>query len=309
MALEVATAFGLGSPIASTPLSGGGPDVVRLTTERGSFVVKPVRRAYEWELYARVADTLDRRGVRQARVVRTTSGGVVSRSGLGVQELLPGEILERPDREQARQVMRQLAAYDEALATIDVPPDLAAEHLWTRVVSPAYLPDHLPALVREVGPPWIDGEAVAEALAVLVEAAPAMAALPRQLVHGDIGPDNVLYDRAAGEVVAVIDFTPFYEPALFSLCGAVYWYHVHPAAGADLSAVEGSVAAYAARRPLSEAERGLVPAMLVREALRRLATPLAGAEEFGTPVREEATRQRYDALLSALTFVRDVGRG
>ncbi len=49
--------------------------------------------------------------------------------------------------------------------------------------------------------------------------------LPRQLVHGDIGPDNVLLD---GErVVAIIDFRPHVLPVLSAASTAPYWYHVY----------------------------------------------------------------------------------
>ena len=87
------------------------------------------------------------------------------------------------------------------------------------------------------------------ALELLDAAAPAIAELPRRLVHGDVAPDNVVHDLATDEVVAVIDFTPFHEPSLFGLCTALYWYHVHPE-WADVSGVDASLAAWTAHRPL-----------------------------------------------------------
>ncbi|WP_020579825.1 hypothetical protein [Actinopolymorpha alba] len=44
--------------------------------------------------------------------------------------------------------------------------------------------------------------------------------------------------------------------------------------------------------------------MLLREALRRLATPLAGAHDTGARVAEESTRMRYAALLRVLAVVK-----
>ena len=38
---RIAAEFALGEQLAATPLAGGHPDVTRLTTERGTFVVKP----------------------------------------------------------------------------------------------------------------------------------------------------------------------------------------------------------------------------------------------------------------------------
>jgi len=38
---RIAEEFGLGPPLGVAPLAGGHPDVTRLTTARGTFVVKP----------------------------------------------------------------------------------------------------------------------------------------------------------------------------------------------------------------------------------------------------------------------------
>ena len=60
---------------------------------------------------------------------------------------------------------------------------------------------------------------------------------------------------------------------------AVYWYHVDGSDRLDLDAVGASLPAVASQRPWTDLEAALWPAMLAREALRRLATPLAIAAE------------------------------
>ncbi len=113
-------------------------------------------------------------------------------------------------------------------------------------------------------------------------------------MHGDIGPDNVLMD--GDQVRTIVDFTPHHQPFLFALATAVYWYHVHGYDRLDLSAVRASLAATASQRPWTDLEVALWPVMLAREALRRLATPLAIAVEQpgGRPAaigpRDEAVR-------------------
>jgi Ser/Thr protein kinase RdoA (MazF antagonist) len=126
---------------------------------------------------------------------------------------------------------------------------------------------------------------------------PQMRQLPVQVVHGDIGPDNVLMD--GDEVVAVIDFTPFAEPVLFAIATALYWYHVHGQAALDCRAVRASFAAAGQQRVWSGTEAASWPVMLLREALRRLATPLALAGEPGSPVPAAFTT-RYQAVRSIL---------
>src|ERR1700689_279944 len=256
----IAAEFGLGRVLGAEPLPGGHRGAIRLITSGGTFVVKPESAPAVAELYEKAALVLSAAGIRQAMPLRTIAGSLVSASGLGVEEFLPGGICLAPTAAQAAAAMRQVADYHAALATLPVAaPGLAMpETVWTRVASARYLVDELPGL-------------------------------PRQIVHGDIGPDNVLMDGDA--VVAIVDFTPHHEPVLFAVATAVYWYHVYGRDDLDLDAMRATLAGY---RPWTGAERVAWPAMLIREALRRLATPAAGAAGGGTPPRS-AVAERYQA--------------
>lgn len=289
----VAREFGLGTPTGVEPLRGGSAPVVRLTTDRGCFVAKRFDRAWELELYAVVERALNARGVRQAKLLWTRSGAATGATGYSVQEWLPGAIADHPSPRASEALMRYLRAYDEALREIPVPPELDAEdNVWTRVVSPSFLLTRLAELFERHATPDLAIDPVLDALAVLEQAAPWMVTLPTQLVHGDHGPGNVLY--AGEEVVAVVDFTPSRQPALFSVSTAAYWHHVYGSACTDLAQIEADLAAYG----LTATERDAFWPMLLREALRRLATPLAVAEEFGTAARQDAVRARHAALRS-----------
>jgi Ser/Thr protein kinase RdoA (MazF antagonist) len=186
--------------------------------------------------------------------------------------------------------MRHVADYHAALATLPAAAGPGVpETVWTRVASARYLIDELPGLLRRHGPAEA-GPVVTAALGHLARALPQIAELPRQIVHGDIGPDNVLMDGNA--VVAIVDFTPHHEPVLFAVATTVYWYHVYGRGDLDLDAMRATLAGY---RPWTDAERVAWPAMLIREALRRLATPAAVAAEGGTPPRSPVA-ERYQAV-------------
>jgi hypothetical protein len=70
---RIAREFGLGRPLEVRPLADGHPSVVKLTTELGQFVVKPAYGAAQAQLYEHVALTLNRAGIRQARLSRTAA--------------------------------------------------------------------------------------------------------------------------------------------------------------------------------------------------------------------------------------------
>ena len=297
----VAAGFGLGRLESVTPLARGGPGVMKLTTPAGVFIAKPAGRAGEAELHERVSLALTESGIRQARLRRSLSGSLVGGAGHTVQEFLTGRVCLAPTAAQTAATMRHVTAYHVALTQVPPPAALRADgSLWHRVASAGYLVRELPGLLADrhswpgpqrpvdtERPVDADGSvsdgSVTDALAEVTNSLDRMRRLPRQLVHGDIGPDNVLMD--GDEVQAIIDFTPHHQPFLFALATAVYWYHVYGRYRIDLDAIGASLAATAGQRPWTSLEAALWPAMLAREALRRLATPLAiaAAKPTGVP--------------------------
>jgi Ser/Thr protein kinase RdoA (MazF antagonist) len=299
----VAAEFGLTGPVRILPLAAGGANVFQFNTSDGMFVAKLAVDEAEAELYAAVADALNDLGIRQASPRRTREGRLVSSEGFALTEFLPGRICLPPGSEQTVAVMRHLASYQAALATVAAPAFLDERHtLWQNVARPAWLCDHLPALVQEFPPNNLDHGLIRTGLAHLEETTSAPGGqLARQVVHGDIGPDNVLMEGTT--VVAVIDFTPFLAPALFGFATALYWYHVRAQGREndppplDFAAVAHSVDAYAEVWPLTRAERDLVPVMILGEALRRLATTLALAATRGREPIDLEPRYKAVALL------------
>jgi Ser/Thr protein kinase RdoA (MazF antagonist) len=292
----IAREFGLGRPLEVRPLADGHPSVVKLTTELGQFVVKPGYSPAQAELYERVALILNQAGIRQASPRRSAAGSLLSESGHAVQAFLPGRTFRRPSRAQTAATMRHTGAYHAALQQLPIPAALLAEEtVWTRVASPAYLLQTLPGLLHRASLPVGGQDAVATALGHVETFLPQIRQLPRQLVHGDIGPDNVLMN--ADEVIAIVDFTPFGEPVLFGIATAVYWYHVYGHRTLEVTAIRASVAAASEHRRWTSTEVAAWPAMLLREALRRLATPIALAAETGAPMTA-GVEVRWQAVYS-----------
>lgn len=295
---RIAAEFGLGSVVEVSPLAGARSAAARLTTSDGVFVVKPVKDTDDPELAEEVAVALTKAGLRPAQPLRGVAGRLVSDSGYGVTEFLPGQVFLRPSRAQISATMRYLADYQEALAGVAVPDALVtADTLWTRVTSAEYLLQQLPELFGRFGPRNGALRLVEAALGQVETSLPLIRTLDRQLVHGDVGPDNVLMD--GDDVVAIIDFTPHYQPVLFAVAVAVYWIHVHGRPEPDVEAIWSSLMAAAPPDDWSEVERAVWPSMLLLEALRRLATPLALAAETGADV-PASTSARYDAVAALI---------
>jgi len=301
----IAAEFALGRVRTVTPLSGGGSDVAKLTTTSGVWVVKPGRDRTSAELYPRVASVLNAAGLRQAVPCLTVTGSAVSASGYTVQEFLPGQVCLRPTAAQIVATMRHVAEYHETLKALPSPAELSiVDSIWRRVASAGFLLREVPGLLVQPGrlpePAWRTDarQMVGVALGLVHDSLPLTDPLPRQLVHGDIGPDNVLMD--GDDVVAILDFTAHEQPYLFALSTAVYWYHIYGRDHLDVAAISASLAAAAPSRSWTDLEADAWPAMLIREALRRLATPLAVAEEAGTSPDPVTTAARCKAVESVI---------
>ncbi|GAB3744064.1 phosphotransferase [Microlunatus parietis] len=278
----------------SRPLPGH-PDVLRLTCATGDFVIKKPWDPLDVELYSRVEVRLNDLGIRQARQLRTSAGALLASTGHAVQEFLSGEVLaDHPGPALTRRFLTHLAEYDSALAGLAVPAELAArDSVWTRVVRPGYLIAELPGLLARQPQLGLDRAPIDRLLGVLSDGPDRLTSTAgRQLVHGDLGPDNVLADRAG---LVIIDFTPYHDSVLLGLGSAVYFFQLHgqDPTRADL---EASFASYGA-------DPAAGWATLAREALRRLATPFAAAAERGTGLDETAARRRHRAVATLATLI------
>lgn len=296
----VAEEFGLGEVLAVDRPEHGSISNWFVTTSEGTFFLKSFDEEWRVELLDVVQAELNRRGVRQSRLFRTTRGSLLGDTGYAVQERLPGAVVPAPSERQCRSVFSHLARYLTALADLPIPAEVDAEDsLWTRTASAPWLTANLPDLLRRQVSVAGSAAGVTALSEVLAGALPSINKLSIQLVHGDIGWDNVLLD--GDEVVAVVDFTPYHESQLFALSTALYWYHVYGTfESADLVGMRASLESFGAIRPFTAEELAVLPAMLVREALRRLAIPLALAQAKGG----EPGKGLRDRLGAALSLAR-----
>ncbi|HSZ44394.1 MAG TPA: phosphotransferase [Streptosporangiaceae bacterium] len=265
---------GLGRVVEITPLGGSGTALAVRTSLGGRLVLKPAARAADVDLQSRCASLLAGAGIRQARILPCASGALVTTSGYYLQELLPGGAVLRPDPAQVDAVMGHVGLFHSVLARLPGGYEPDTDSVWALVADGDWLVSRLPGLLSQYG--LADSELLG-AVTALSGSQRALDSLARQVVHGDLGPDNVLMDGRA--VVAVVDFTPYYESALFGAATALYWYHVYGRAHADVPRLLRSLELLGSARPWTADELALWPAALLREALRRLATPLA----LGTP--------------------------
>jgi homoserine kinase type II len=161
---------------------------------------------------------------------------------VGVQPILPGELLDASDPDQVRAagstlaaLHTELAAWPEAALIRDVQPVAGGDQLWV----------------------YRDGHVVpAELKARLEQRIADLPQLPRQPVHSDFRGANVLYSD--GRITGVLDFEEARIDAAVvdlahALCLLGTWYHDWRPITPEAQTL--FLASYAEHRPLSPAEQ------------------------------------------------------
>jgi Ser/Thr protein kinase RdoA (MazF antagonist) len=287
--------YDIGTVLSLDRLPSGHSAVRKVITSAGTYLLKPAWRRSDVALPAELP-ALSPNGVRQPEVIRTGAGDLTSPNGYFLLEFLAGEPELEPSDTQVRAVMRAVGDLHVALSRLPAGYEPDRNSLFVRVTDPAFLVAELPGLVRHYG---LAARPAGTAIAWLAEYQAALGTLPRQLVHGDIGPDNVLLDGE--QVVAIIDFTPHVLPVLFAASTALYWYHVYGQSAISADALAASRAAIGEVRPWAAGEDELWVAGLLWEGLRRLATTLELARRDGTDPGP-AARARMAAVEAITTL-------
>jgi Ser/Thr protein kinase RdoA (MazF antagonist) len=288
--------YDIGAVLSLDRLSSGHPAVRKVTTSAGTYLLKRAGRRADIALLAELP-ALRAHGVRQPEIIRTGAGNLVGPNGYFLQEFLAGEPELYPTSTQVRAVMRAVGGLHVALSRLPADYEPDRDSLFVQVTDPGFLVAELPGLVRRYG---LATRPADTASAWLAERRAALASLPRQLVHSDIGPDNVLLDGE--QVVAIIDFTPHVLPVLLAASTALYWYHVYGQRAISADALAASRASIAEARPWAAGEEDLWAVGLMWEGLRRLATTLELARR-GRIDPGPAARARMDAV-EAITTLR-----
>ncbi len=245
-------------------------DSFHVATADGEFVLKVAHPSDDPEQVAMQTAAMEHaaeRGLDVQRIVRTTTGareavyeGRIAR----VITWLPGDLLRHatPDRGQLMQCGAVLGSLATALADFDH-PGAHRTFAWDLQAFPG-----LRALPHpEFADPVFDGFDALD-----------LAALPRQVIHNDFHPGNVLVDPADPRyVVGVLDFgDALYGPRILDL--GLSLAYLLPEAGSATAAMAPFIAGYESVSPLLPTERDALPTLIAARLVQRIVLPplLAG---------------------------------
>lgn len=196
-----------------------------------------------------------------------------------LQPRLPGRHVERPDSEHCAAVGDMLGRLHRVTAGCALARNSERGPDWMRTESARWRAQANP----------LQGALLDEALSALERVGQHANALPTVIVHADLFRDNVLFEAHA--LTGVIDF---YNAAtgwaLYDLAICVNDWCLDRNCTLDSARTEALLAAYAAHRSFTEAERACWPDMLRVAALRfwlsRLIAAQAHADQPGVLVKD-----------------------
>lgn len=284
--------FRLGSYVGYELLEGGNTKTFTLRTSDGRYFLKASGDPDTFALYKQVETRLNAAGVRQARLYSGPNGAFISSGGYAVFEFLAGEALVEITDSQLESLMVYLARYNEALGHIPVPEavtDLCDP--WKKADSLDYLLTGFSDDIAGMALSATMRATIREALGFLGESRRRLDAAPKQLIHGDIGPGNVLYDD--DEAVSIVDFTPCYGSELYALCHFFYWQFLYfNGFELDYDRIRRTLILYMNSRRRVRFDPDLFYALFMKAAAFRLFGPMISSMASPGSFSEETLERR-----------------
>ena len=221
IARRIQDGWGLGPVLEVRNLGGSG--VCRLVvTGQGSFVYKQVGRPDFVAVCDRVQKILNVNGLVQALLVPAKDGQLMQPDGFSLFEYIPGDAPMEYTDDQFASAINYLRKYNEALRLVPFDPaEVLRLNVWDEVRSTEYLCSQVESLIIQAELEAPTQSLVRRAACLLRDGCDRLSCLPKQLIHGDPGPGNLIFDGS--EVRTIIDFTPDYENEMYSLAQFLYW--------------------------------------------------------------------------------------
>ncbi len=160
--------------------------------------------------------------MRQSKIIKAKHGLNITTEGIVLYEFIDGDIYKSLNQLQLQNAVKYIKKCNEALKTVPFNKDeIKARNHWDQARSIGFITEEFPKYLPEMNIESEDKRNISEAIRILTENNEKIAALQCQLIHADLGPDNIIFK--GDEVISIIDFTPAYGHELYSLCQFIYW--------------------------------------------------------------------------------------
>lgn len=272
----------------------------RLNTSKDSYFIKKCSDLDALLLYQNVEKHLNANGIRQARLYASLSDEWMSSDGYAVFEFLEGQVPSVLNDRQLESLTCYLVKYNTALRDIQIPDSVMnLDNPWKKADSLVYLLTEAQSIIEAQRLDGVIQDVLNDALDVLAAGKEMLDQAPKQLIHGDIGSGNIVYD--GDDIVALIDFTPQCGHELYSLCDFFYWTFLRFNDGQlNHFGIQKTLSLYVQESQLQESDPTLFYLLFVKAATFRLVGPILSTIENEKSYPEKALKTRARLLKTVL---------
>ncbi|EFM10659.1 hypothetical protein PaecuDRAFT_2571 [Paenibacillus curdlanolyticus YK9] len=213
--------YGINDVLALRDLSKSGPCYQIVTAER-SYVLKQVDRLDFLNAYQKAQTVLKNHGLIQGSIIPTKTNKLMTKSGYTLIEFVPGEAIETYTDEQFCSIIKHLYTYYQILREVPfAATEIEEVNNWDKLKSVAFMcrkvEEFLQTFELDERVRWL----LKRAQLVLSEHVDYFNRAPKQLIHADLGPGNIVF--CDHTIKTIIDFTPEYDNELYALAQFLYW--------------------------------------------------------------------------------------
>lgn len=292
--------YQLGPIVSIRDVTSSQPCYLVDTAAAQQYIYKLTGRADFLAIDQRVQLCLIEQGLPQSRLIPDRQGRLMADDGYSLLTYLPGETPNQLSEHQLVQAAGYLRRYNHALRAVPFQPtDIETVNLWDEVKPLPFLLAEAPRIGLRCPLPEGASDLLNRVTAVLRAEAPLLDAAPKQLIHSDVGPGNLVYQ--GDEVVGLIDFTPEYAPELYSLAHLLYWVCLFPSGAPRVDLFRLASSRYLSSKQPEDNATKLLLACLAQACLFRLLGPLLHELAAG-----EVNQRRLSRRLAALQSYLDL---
>lgn len=266
----------------------------QVATSEASYMLKQVDRSDFLKIYHKAQKVLTENGLIQGRLIPTRENKLMSSAGYSLTEYVLGEAIETYNDKQFYAIVSYLRKYHQILRQVPFEEtEIEEKNAWDKVKSVVFLCDQVDEIVKQFELEEKQRFLLRSAQKVLSDYMDDFNRNPKQLIHSDVGPGNVVF--CGNKIQTIIDFTPEYENELYALSQFLYWTYLWEFSGtASLDRIRSTLKIYLNGEVTEEFSEGLFP-YLVKACMVRLMGPMLNDAQTGV-FRSSKIRKRMRAL-------------
>lgn len=201
----------------------GSNDTYIIETDNNKYILKKNQREDFLKIQNLINKKLSCQEVNINKIIPTINNKLITIEKFALFEYLDGNVYNLLNDEQIEKAIEYIALFNRSLKIIEIDDiELLNLNVWDKARSIEYITSTFINENSLVDLPSEYVKRLQEIVLFLKNNSSQLSLIDKQLIHSDLGPDNILFDEE-GRVIGIIDFTPEIESEFYSFSQFLYW--------------------------------------------------------------------------------------